>query len=356
MEIEVTKSTTIGQRPRPKDSELGFGKYLTDHMFLMDYTRLTGWHDPRIEPYQPLNLDPAAMVLHYGQEVFEGLKAYHLPDGGIALFRPDKNIERMNASARRMVMPELDPDLFFQAMKELVLLERDWIPKSAGTSLYIRPTMIANEPALGVRPSDQYLFYIITGPVGAYYPGGFKPTRIFVTDEYVRAAKGGPGGAKTGGNYGRTLLAAKKATEDGYTQVLWLDAEERKYVEEVGTSNIFFLVEDELVTPPLGGTILAGITRDSVLELARSWGLNVSERLISIDEVVEGCRSGSLKEVFATGTAAVVSPVGEIGYKGEVVLVADGGTGELSQTLYNEITAIQYGHKEDPFDWRVQIA
>jgi branched-chain amino acid aminotransferase len=356
MEIKVTKSTTIGQKPRPKDSDLGFGRYFTDHMFLMDYTRDKGWHDPRIEPYQSLDLDPAAMVLHYGQEVFEGLKAYHLPDGGIALFRPDKNIERLNASARRMVMPEVDPNLVLQAMKELVLLERDWIPTSEGTSLYIRPTMIANEPALGVRPAKQYLFYIIAGPVGAYYPEGFKPTRIFVTDEYVRAAKGGSGAAKTSGNYGRTLLAAKQATERGYTQVLWLDARERKYVEEVGTSNIFFLVEDELVTPPLGGTILPGITRDSVLELARSWGLNVSERLISIDEVVEGCKSGTLKEMFATGTAAVISPVGEIGYQGEVLVIADGGTGELSQTLYNEITAIQYGHEDDPFGWRVRLA
>ena len=356
MEIKVTKSTTIGQKPRPKDSDLGFGKYFTDHMFLMDYARDKGWHEPRIEPYRPLDLDPAAMVLHYGQEVFEGLKAYHLPDGGIALFRPDKNIERLNASAHRMVMPELNPDLVLQAMKELVLLERNWIPKSEGTSLYIRPTMIANEPALGVRPADQYLFFIISGPVGAYYPGGFKPTRIFVTNEFVRAAKGGSGAAKTSGNYGRTLMAAKQAAEGGYTQVLWLDAKERKYVEEVGTSNIFFLVENELVTPPLGGTILPGITRDSVLELARSWGINISERPISIDEVVEGCRSGALKEMFATGTAAVISPVGEIGYQGDILLIADGGTGELSQTLYNEITAIQYGHKDDPFGWRVRLA
>jgi branched-chain amino acid aminotransferase len=355
MDIKVVKSTT-DQKPRPKDSDLGFGRYLSDHMFLADYTRQAGWHDARIEPLQNLRLSPAAMVLHYGQEVFEGLKAYHLPDGGIALFRPDKNIERMNASTLRMVMPQMDPDLFFQAMRELVLLDRDWIPTSAGTSLYIRPTMIANEPALGVRPAEQYLFFIITGPVGTYYPEGFKPTRIYVTDEYVRAAKGGSGAAKTSGNYARTLLAAKHAAEKGYTQVLWLDARERKYVEEVGTSNIFFLVEDELVTPPLGGTILPGITRDSVLELARSWGLEVSERPISIDEVVEGCKTGTLKEMFATGTAAVISPVGEIGYQGEVLQVADGGTGELSQTLYEEITAIQYGYKEDPFGWRVRIA
>jgi len=356
MEIKVIKSTKIGQKPRPKDSELGFGRYFTDHMFLMDYAGEKGWHDARIEPYQPLKLDPAAMVLHYAQEVFEGLKAYHLQDGGIALFRPEKNIDRMNASARRMVMPEVDPDLFFQAMRELVLLEREWVPKSTGTSLYIRPTMIANEPALGVKPSDQYLFYIITGPVGAYYPEGFKPTRIYVSDEFVRAARGGTGAAKTAGNYGGTLLAAKQAAEGGYTQVLWLDSIERKYVEEVGTSNIFFLMEDELVTPPLTGTILPGITRDSVLQLARHWGLNVSERLISIQEVVEGCETGALKEMFATGTAAVISPVGEVGYQGRVLQIGDGRTGELSQTLYDEITAIQYGRKEDPFGWRVRVA
>ncbi|MFC1813546.1 branched-chain amino acid aminotransferase [Thermodesulfobacteriota bacterium] len=356
MEIKVTKSTTIGQKTRPKDSELGFGKYTTDHMFLMDYSQERGWYNARIEPYQDLRLDPAAMVLHYNQEVFEGLKAYYLTDGGIGLFRPEKNIERLNNSARRMVMPEVDPDLFLQAIKELTLLERDWIPKSEGSSLYIRPTMIANEPALGVRPSNNYLFFIITGPVGAYYPEGFNPTRIYVSDEHIRAAKGGVGEAKTSGNYGATLLVSKEATEKGYTQVLWLDAKERKYVEEVGTSNIFFLINDELITPPLKGTILPGITRDSVLRLTRHWGLNVSERPISIQEVADGCNSGSLKEMFATGTAAVISPVGEICYKGEDLRVADGKTGELSRKLYDEIFDIQYGRKEDPFDWRVRIA
>jgi branched-chain amino acid aminotransferase len=255
-----------------------------------------------------------------------------------------------------MVMPAVDPDLFLRAIKKLILLERDWIPKSEGTSLYIRPTMIANEPALGVRPSNSYLFFIITGPVGAYYPEGFSPTRIYVSDEHIRAAKGGVGEAKTSGNYGATLLVSKKATEKGYTQVLWLDAKERKYVEEVGTSNIFFLINDELITPPLKGTILPGITRDSVLWLARHWGLNVSERLISIQEVADGCNSGSLKEMFATGTAAVISPVGEICYKGKDLRVADGKTGELSRKLYDEIFDIQYGRKEDPFGWRVRIA
>jgi branched-chain amino acid aminotransferase len=356
MEIKVNKSTTIGQKPHPRDSELGFGKYTTDHMFLMDYDPENGWHNARIEPYGDLQLDPAAMVLHYNQEVFEGLKAYHLQDGGIGLFRPEKNIARMNASVGRMVMPELDPDLFLRAIKEMVLLDRNWIPQSEGTSLYIRPTMIATEAALGVRPSARYLFYIIIGPVGAYYPEGFSPTRIYVSDQFVRAAMGGPGEAKTSGNYGPTLFVQQQAARKGYTQVLWLDAKEHRYAEEVGTSNIFFYINDELVTPPLAGTILPGITRDSVKQLAGHWGISVAERPISIDEVIDGCTSGALKEMFATGTAAVISPVGEIGYKGQDFAIADGRVGELSQKLYDEITGIQYGHKEDPFGWRMRIA
>jgi branched-chain amino acid aminotransferase len=356
MEIKVTKSTVVGQKPRPKDTELGFGKYTTDHMFLMDYSEGRGWHDARIVPYQDLRLDPTAMVLHYNQEVFEGLKAYHLEDGGIALFRPEKNVERMNASARRMVMPEVDKDFFLSAVKELILLDRDWIPKSDGTSLYIRPTMIATEAGLGVRPSQQYLFYIVLCAVGAYYPEGFNPTRIYVSDQYTRASKGGVGEIKTSGNYGATLLISKQAAKEGYTQVLWLDANERKYVEEVGTSNIFFLINDELVTPPLGGTILPGVTRESILQLSRSWGLHVLERPVSIEEVIDGCQNGSLKEMFATGTAAVVSPVGEICYKGNDFRVGNGSTGALSKKLYVEITDIQYGRKEDPFGWRVRIA
>ncbi|MGD8529810.1 MAG: branched-chain amino acid aminotransferase [Syntrophobacterales bacterium] len=356
MEIKVTKSTTIGQKPRPQDAELGFGKYTTDHMFLMNYTDGKGWHDGRIEPYGFLRLDPAAMVLHYNQEVFEGLKAYHLEDGGIGLFRPQKNIERMNSSARRMVMPELDPDLFLRAMKELILLDRQWLPQSEGTSLYIRPTMIASEAALGVRPAKEYLFFIILGPVGAYYPEGFSPTKIYVSDKYVRASQGGVGETKTSGNYGATLYVSREASQKGYTQVLWLDAIERKYVEEVGTSNIFFLINDELVTPPLSGTILPGITRDSVLQLASHWGMNAVERPISIAEVIEGCKSGALKEMFATGTAAVISPVGLLCYKGEDFNIAEGQTGELSKKFYDEITGIQYGRREDPFGWRLRIA
>jgi branched-chain amino acid aminotransferase len=356
MEIKVTKSTTVGQKPRPKDTELGFGKYTTDYMFLMDYSEGRGWHDARIVPYQDLTLDPTAMVLHYNQEVFEGLKAYHLEGGGIALFRPEKNIERMNASARRMVMPEADQDFILRAIKELVLLDRDWIPQSNGTSLYIRPTMIATEPALGVRPSEQYLFYIVLCAVGAYYPEGFSPTRIYVSDQYARSAKGGVGDTKTSGNYGATLFISKQAAKKGYTQVLWLDANERKYVEEVGTSNIFFLINDEILTPSLEGTILPGVTRDSILQLCKYWGLHVSERPVSIDEVIDGCTRGSLREMFATGTAAVVSPVGEVCYKGNDFQVGNGGIGTLSKKLYDEITDIQYGRKDDPFGWRVHIA
>jgi branched-chain amino acid aminotransferase len=325
-------------------------------MFLMDYVEGKGWHDARIVPYQELSLDPAAMVLHYNQEVFEGLKAYHLQDGGIGLFRPEKNIQRMNASARRMVMPELDPELVLEALKQLILLDRDWIPKTHGTALYIRPTMIANEPALGVRPAKQYLFYIILGPVGAYYAEGFNPTRIFVSDEHVRAVRGGVGEAKTSGNYAPTLFVSKQASQQGYAQVLWLDAIERKYVEEVGTSNIFFLIGDELVTPPLDGTILPGVTRDSVIQLARHWGLNMQERRISIDEVISSNDSGQLREVFGSGTAAVISPVGEIGYKGKRYKIAAGETGELAKKLYAEILGIQCGRKEDPFGWLVRLA
>lgn len=353
MEISVTR--TKNPKPKPDDSSLGFGQYTSDHIFLADWVAGKGWHDARLEPYGNLSLDPAAMVLHYNQEVFEGLKAFHLEDGGVGLFRPEKNIERMNASARRMAMPEIDPDLFLRAMKKLVLLDREWIPKSDGASLYIRPTMIANEAGLGLRPSENYLFFIITGPVGAYYSEGFNPTRILVSDRYVRAAAGGSGEAKTSGNYGPTLLAQREAAAKGYTQVLWLDAKELKYIEEVGTSNIFFYMDGELVTPPLGGTILGGVTRDSAIQLAKNMGIRVTERPITIDEVVDGCKSGGMKEIFATGTAAVVSPVGEIGCKGEDIKVAGGKTGELTRKLYDAITGIQYGRAEDPFGWRVRI-
>jgi branched-chain amino acid aminotransferase len=355
-DIAIDRIPKAARKPRPDDRELAFGTQVTDHMFLLDYTREAGWHDPRIAPYGKLQLDPAALVFHYNQEVFEGLKAYCLDGGGIGLFRPESNIRRMNASARRMVMPEVDPDLFLQAIRDLVLLERDWVPRSEGTSLYIRPTMIATEPAIGVKVSSSYLFYIVLSPVGAYYPEGFSPTRIYVSDEHIRSAPGGAGEAKTSCNYGPTFIVSEMAARKGYTQVLWLDARERKYVEEVGTSNVFFYKRGELITPPLTGSILPGITRDSVIQLASQWGIPVTERPVSIHEVVRSCLDGSLTEMFATGTAAVISPVGEIGYQGRDYAVADGRTGKLSRMLYDELTGIQYGRREDPFGWRVRLA
>jgi branched-chain amino acid aminotransferase len=355
-DIAIRRVPEADRKPRPRDGELSFGTQVTDHMFLLDYTPEKGWHDPRIVPYGKLQLEPAALVFHYSQEVFEGLKAYCLEDGGIGLFRPEINARRMNASASRMAMPELDEELFLQAVRELVLLERDWIPCSRGTSLYIRPTMIATEPAIGVKVSSTYLFYIVLSPVGAYYPEGFTPTRIFVSDAYIRTAPGGAGEAKTSCNYGPAFVVSEMAARMGYTQVLWLDARERTYVEEVGTSNVFFYKGGELITPPLNGAILPGITRESVIRLARSWGIPVTERPFSVHELVESCRDGSLREMFATGTAAVVSPVGEIGYRGQDYAVADGRAGVLSRRLYDELTGIQYGDREDPFGWRVRLA
>ncbi len=356
MEITIKKAGPDQLKPKPEDeSKLGFGNIFTDHMFLMDFDRPKGWHSPRIEPYGDLSLDPAAMALHYGQEIFEGLKAYRGKDNGIYLFRARDNFIRMNRSAARLCMPEMDVDFVLEAMKQLILLDQDWVPRSQGTSLYIRPTMLATEPHLGVRPADQYLFFIIIGPVGAYYKEGLNPVKIYVEDFYVRAAIGGTGEAKTAGNYAASLLAAEKAKEKGFTQVLWLDAAERKYVEEVGTMNMFFVIDDEVITAPLTGSILPGITRDSVIQIVKSWGIKFSERSLAIDEVIEAAKSGRLKEAFGTGTAAVISPVGQITYKDEDFIIADGKMGELSQKLYEEIVAIQYGEKQDPYGWVERI-
>ena len=356
MEIQIQKAAPGQMKPKPQDeSQLGFGDIFTDHMFLMDYETGKGWHAPRIEPYRDLSLDPAAMVLHYGQEIFEGLKAYRGIDGGIYLFRARDNFARLNRSAQRLCMPEVDIDFVMDGLKKLIELDQEWVPRSKGTSLYIRPNMIATEPHLGVRPSNTYLFYIIVGPVAAYYKEGLNPVKIWVETEYVRAAPGGTGEAKTSGNYAASLLAAEKAKEKGFTQVLWLDAVERKYVEEVGTMNMFFVIGDEVITAPLTGTILPGITRDSVLRILKDWGINVSERSLRIDEVVEAAENGSLKEAFGTGTAAVISPVGQITYKEKDYVIAGGEMGELSEKLYNEIVALQYGEKEDPYGWVERI-
>jgi branched-chain amino acid aminotransferase len=351
MEIAIHTVAPGHRKERPADAGLVFGKIFTDHMFVMDYKTGDGWANARIVPYGPLFLDPAAMVLHYGQGIFEGLKAYRCPDGRIHLFRPLENMNRFNRSARRMCMPEVDARFHLQAIETLVRLDADWVPRSKGASLYIRPTMIASEPHLGVRPAVEYIHYVITGPVGAYYPEGFNPVKIYVTDEYVRAVRGGVGEAKTMANYAASLYAQEVAKKKGYTQVLWLDAVERRYVEEVGTMNIFFLIKDELVTPPLGGSILPGVTRDSVIHLAKHWGLTVHERPITIDEVIDAIASRAMKEMFGTGTAAVISPVGEVCFRDRTYKVADGGVGEWSRRFYDEITGIQYGEKDDPFGW-----
>ncbi len=355
LEISVCRCDDEQRKEKPDQGNLGFGSYFTDHMFLMKWSREEGWHDAEICPYQDFSMDPAAMVYHYGQAIFEGLKAYKGDDNQIFMFRPEDNLERMNGSALRMCMPRIPVETVLKAIKALVYLDRDWIPTGDGATLYLRPTMIAVEPALGVRPSEHYYFFVIMSPVGAYYAEGFNPTKIWVTDKYVRAVKGGVGHVKTAGNYAASIMAAEEANRAGYTQVLWLDACERKYIEEVGTSNIFFRIDDDLITPPLGGSILGGITRDSVIQLARSWGITVTERQVTIDEVLAAIEDGSLKESFGSGTAAVIAPIGELCYQEKKYVVADGKTGDLSQRLFDELQAIQNGKQEDPFKWVVRV-
>ena len=354
--ILITEVTQANRRPKPpSEDRLGFGVFFSDHMLHMDYKEGRGWHSPRIEPYGSLSMDPAALALHYGQQVFDGLKAFRAKDGTVQLFRPREYIERMNRSAQRLCMPAVDVEFVLEALKELVKIDREWVPKTKGASLYLRPVTMATEAALGVKVSKEYSFFVLTGPVGAYYAEGFNPTRILVTDRYVRAVRGGVGEVKTPGNYAASLMAAEEAYAKGYTQVLWLDACSRSYVEEVGTSNIFFLVNEVLVTPPLRGSILPGVTRQSVIQLARDWRVPVEERPLSIEEVIEGIGAGTLKEIFASGTAAVISPVGQIGYKGRDYTVNQGAVGDLSRRLYDEITAIQYGERPDPHGWMEPI-
>jgi branched-chain amino acid aminotransferase len=351
--IRISKATTL--KKKPKDGELGFGQIFTDHMFLADFQEEKGWYDPRVEPYGPIPLDPAAAVLHYAQAIFDGLKAFRGVDGKIRLFRPQKHVERMNNSARRMSIPTLDPDLALRSIVELVRIDRDWVPSTIGTSVYVRPVILANEPFLGVRPAKSYIYYVILSPVGAYYPEGMAPVKIRVEEKYVRAVDGGLGHAKTGANYAASLMAGEEAKHEGFTQVLWLDGVHRKYIDEVGTMNIMVKIGDEVITPALGGTILPGVTRDSVLTLLRDWGVKATERQISIDEVVEAHRSGRLEEVFGTGTAAVISPVGELAYKGEKMTIRGGGIGPLTQRLYDAIVGIQYGKAPDPHRWTVEV-
>ncbi|BFL45926.1 branched-chain amino acid aminotransferase [Lactonifactor longoviformis] len=354
LEIKIEKTTN--PKPIPdKDNPLVFGTIFTDHMFEMDYTDGKGWHDPRIVPYHNLELEPSAMVFHYGQEMFEGLKAYKTEDGRILLFRPDKNIERANHSNRRLMIPEIPEDIFMEAIKQVVKIDEAWIPTKEGTSLYIRPFVIATDPFLGVRPSYTYKFMIILSPVGAYYPEGLDPVKIWIEDEYVRAVRGGIGEAKTGGNYVASMASQMKAHEEGYSQVLWLDGVERKYIEEVGAMNIFFKINGTVVTPMLNGSILSGVTRRTCIELCKSWGVPVEERKVSVDELEEAARTGALEEVWGSGTAAVISPVGHLRYEDDVFQIGDGGIGELSQKLYDTVTGIQLGKIEDKFGWTVEV-
>jgi len=353
MQITVTQAQTL--KPKPDETKLGFGTIFTDHMFNMDYSVEKGWHNPRIEPYGAIAMDPSTMVLHYGQGVFEGLKAYRNDAGGIQLFRPLDNFKRMNRSSQLLCIPGHDDAFALEALKQLLTLEKDWVPSEPGTSLYIRPTIVATDPFLGVRASFTYRFFIILSPVGAYYPEGFNPVKILVSKDHVRAVRGGVGEAKTPGNYAASLLAGDKAHEEGYTQVLWLDGVEQKYIEEVGSMNIFFVIDDEIITPMLTGSILPGITRNSVIQLAQHWGMTVSERKISIDEVMQAHASGKLTEIFGSGTAAVVSPVGELKYGDKIITVGDGNVGPVAQRLFDAIQDIQYGKAEDPMAWVVPV-
>lgn len=336
--------------------KLIFGRTFTDHVFEMDYDKaLGGWHSPTIKKRSKLELSPAAMVLHYGQAIFEGLKAYKHEDGRIALFRPEKNIERLNNSAERMCIPQVDSDLMLQAMLELVKLEQNWIPTLPGHALYIRPVVFATDPFLGVKPSTNYKLVILLSPVGPYYPEGFKPVPILATDEFVRAAPKGVGACKTAGNYAASLAAQREAIKQGYTQVLWLDPIEQKYLEEVGTMNIFVKFKNEVATPNLTGTILPGITRLSALQILKDWGLNVTERKIHIDEILDGYANGNFEEMFGTGTAAVISCVGRLKYKDQILKMCEETGGEFSKKLYNEITGIQYGKIDDRYNWLTYI-
>jgi branched-chain amino acid aminotransferase len=334
---------------------LGFGKIFTDHVFEMDFNTDKGWHNPTIKKLENLSLHPGTMFLHYGQGIFEGLKAFKTDAGEAVIFRPEKHIKRLNNSARRICIPEVDPQFLLHALNELIYVEKDWIPSKKGESMYIRPFVFGSEPFLGVRPSNQYKLIIMLSPVGAYYPEGFKPVKILVQDEYVRAVRKGLGECKTPANYAASLLAAEEAHKKGFTQVLWLDGVEQKYIEEVGTMNIFIRFKDEVVTPKLNGSILPGVTRDSVIQILQDWNLKVSERLVSIDEVITEYKKGNVVGVFGTGTAAIISSVGWLNYKGFEMTFNNGKAGELDIKLFEKLTSIHYGQTEDKHNWLTHV-
>jgi len=354
MNIEIFKTSSPKEKPAD-ETKLGFGRIFTDHMFIMDYETGKGWHNARIEPFGDITLSPAAMVLHYAQEVFEGLKAYRTPENKIQLFRPAENFKRMNSSCRRAVIPDFDEDLALEALKQLIRIDADWVPRTDGASLYIRPFIFAADPFVGVRPSETYRFIIIMSPSGAYYATGLNPTSIYVEEKYVRAVKGGMGFTKTGGNYAASLLGQQEAHEQKFDQVLWLDGVERKYIEEVGSMNVFFVIDGEVVTPELNGSILPGITRMSVIELCRKWGIKTFEKQISVEEIFNAYDAGRLSEVFGSGTAAVISPVGVLKYGDRAIEINGGRIGAVSQRLYDNLTGIQYGRVEDYMGWTMSI-
>ena len=353
MEIKITKAAVL--KEKPDSSTLGFGKIFTDHMFMMDWNKETGWQNARIVPFENISLHPASTVLHYGSEIFEGLKAYRCADGKVQLFRPMENIRRMNRSAERMCLPEIPEDLAIKVLKTFVELEQNWTPSAEGTSLYLRPFMYGNDETLGVHAVHNATFVIIASPVGSYYKEGINPVKIMIEDEDVRAVRGGTGYAKCGGNYAASNRAGQRAEEKGYSQVLWLDGVERKYIEEVGAMNVMFKIDGEVVTPELSGSILPGITRMSCLEVLRKEGYKVSERLLSLDELIEALKAGKLEEAWGCGTAAVVSPIGELCYKDTKYTINNGEIGEVTQHLYDTLTGIQWGKVEDTFGWIMQL-
>ncbi|MBY7144236.1 branched-chain amino acid aminotransferase [Virgibacillus sp. NKC19-3] len=339
------------KKDKPNTDQLAFGRVFTDHMFIMDYSEDSGWHDPRIVPYEPLTIDPSAMVFHYGQSVFEGMKAYLTADGDAQLFRPEKNMKRLNHSNDRLCIPPIDEDFVIEAIKKLISVDEDWIPKAEGTSLYIRPFIISTEPYIGVAPSLHYQLIVILSPVGEYYKEGINPVKIAVESEFVRTVKGGTGEAKTGGNYAASLKAQEVAGNKGFAQVLWLDGVEKKYIEEVGSMNIFFKINGEVVTPALNGSILEGVTRNSVIQLLKHWNIPVVERKISMEELRLAYEDGLLEEAFGAGTAAVISPIGQITWNNNDFLINDEKTGEIAKKLYDTLTGIQYGREKDLFGW-----
>jgi branched-chain amino acid aminotransferase len=353
LDISITKTTS--PKNKPDTTKLGFGKYFTDHMLIVDYTSEKGWHDARIVPFENLSMHPASTVFHYGAEIFEGMKAYRTEKDEVQMFRPLENIRRMNNSAERLCLPQLDEEFALKALNEFVKIDQDWVPKEKGTSLYLRPFLFGNDPFLGLHTINRSMFVVIASPVGNYYAEGLNPVKITIEAHDVRAVRGGTGYAKCGGNYAASNRAAAKAEEKGFSQVLWLDGVHRKYIEEVGSMNVMFKIDGKVYTPNLTGSVLPGITRKSIIEVLKKWGYEVIEKEISVDELFEAAENGKLEEAWGTGTAAVVSPIGLLNYEGNDYIVSDNKIGELTSRLYDELTGIQWGRIEDKYNWCYKV-